>query len=136
MQTAVLRLLAESEFCYKDFEKELIKKPRISLGEHFGSVHFQPNWLGSIKEVFEGSNIFLRVCWLIAIGAGWTTSTRMHETIALPCIFGCIDCLDEFRHYLTCLITWQLAREALDIRETPMCCWAEALSFFCQFGYA
>ena len=78
---------------------------------------FQPNWLGLIKEVFEGSNIFLRVCWLKAIGGDWTTSVRMHGTIALPCIFGCIDCIDEFRHYLICHILWRLAREALDISE-------------------
>ena len=41
----------------------------------------------------------------------------MHETVILPCIFGCIDCRDEFRHYLICHIIWQLAKEALDIRE-------------------
>ena len=42
----------------------------------------------------------------------------MHESIALPCIFGCLECFDEFRHYLICPILWQLAREALDMRET------------------
>ena len=98
-------------------EQELIKKLRISLGGLFDTVHFQPNWLGLIKEVFYSSNVFLRMCWLKAIGGGWTTSTRMHETVILPCIFGCIDCRDEFRHYLICPIIWQLAKEALDIRE-------------------
>ena len=28
------------------------------------------------------------------------------------------DCIDEFRHYLICVVLWQLAREALDIRES------------------
>ena len=42
----------------------------------------------------------------------------MHESIILPCIFGCVDCRDEFRHYIVCPILWQLAKEALDIRET------------------
>ena len=42
----------------------------------------------------------------------------MHETVVLPCIFGCIECIDDFRHYLIWFILWQLAREALDIRET------------------
>ena len=118
MQTAVLRLLGESETCHKNLEKELIKKLRASLGVHFGSVHFQPNWFGLIKKSFGGCNIFLRVCWLKAIGGGWTISSRMHEAIALPCIFGCIDCFDEYRHYLICPILWQLAREALDLRES------------------
>ena len=99
-------------------EQEITKKLRVSLGEHFDSVIFQPYWLSQVKQVLEEANIFLRVCWLKAIGGGWTTSTRMHESIALPCIFGCCDCLDEFRHYLICPILWQLAREALDMRET------------------
>ena len=118
VQTAVIRMLAESENCHNFLERELVKKLRISLGEIFVSVNFQPNWLSLLKEVFEESNIFLRVCWLKAVGGGWTTSTRMHEALALPCIFGCIDCLDEFRHYLICPILWQLAREALDMRES------------------
>ena len=35
----------------------------------------------------------------------WTTSTRMHESTALKCIFGCEakDCLD---HYLSCDPLW------------------------------
>ena len=57
------------------------------------------------------------MCWLEAIGGGWTTSIRMQESIALPCVFGCLDCLDEFRHYLICLILWQLAKEALGLME-------------------
>ena len=70
VQTAVLRMLAESETCHKYFEKEIIKKLRISLGVQFGYVIFQPNWLSLVKQVFEESNIFLRVCCLKAIGGG------------------------------------------------------------------
>ena len=36
----------------------------------------------------------------------WTTSTRMHEPIALPCIFGCEGCEDALNHYLSCDILW------------------------------
>ena len=118
VQGAVLRMLAESETCHKYLEIEIKKKLKISLGEMFDSVVFQAGWLNQVKLVFEESNIFLRVCWLKAIGGGWTSSTRMHEATALPCIFGCLDCRDEFRHYLICPILWQLAREALDMRET------------------
>ena len=58
------------------------------------------------------------MCWLKAVGGGWTTSIRMHESILLPCVFGCPDCPDEFRHYLICPILWQLAKEALNLMET------------------
>ena len=47
----------------------------------------------------------------------------MHESVALPCIFGCLDCKDEFCHYLRCPILWELAREALDMRETSFAVW-------------
>ena len=36
----------------------------------------------------------------------------------LPCVFGCLDFNDEFRHYLTCPILLQLAKEALNLYET------------------
>ena len=114
----MLRILAVGETCNGKLEEELIKKLRISLGGLFDTVQFQPNWLGLIKTAFEESNIFLRMCWLKAIGGGWTTSTRMHESVSLPCIFGCVDCRDEFRHYIICPILWQLAKEALDMQET------------------
>ena len=38
---------------------------------------------------------------------GWFTSIRMHESIALPCIFGC-DAEDNLHHYLKCDILWTL----------------------------
>ena len=114
----MLRILAAGETCQGNLEKELIKKLRISLKDQFDIVIFQPNWLGLIKTEFENVNLFLRMCSLKAIGGAWTTSSRMHESIILPCIFGCLDCRDEHRHYIVCPILWQLAKEALDIRET------------------
>ena len=41
----------------------------------------------------------------------------MHEATLLPSLFGCTDAKDEFRHYMTCPILWQLAKEALSLRE-------------------
>ena len=38
---------------------------------------------------------------------GWFTSIRMHESMALPCIFGC-DADDTLDHYLKCDILWTL----------------------------
>ena len=36
----------------------------------------------------------------------WTTTTRMHEPLLLPCIFGCPNCKDELDHYLCCDPLW------------------------------
>ena len=33
-------------------------------------------------------------------------------------MFGCVDSCDGFRHYLTCPVLWQLAKEALNLYET------------------
>ena len=52
------------------------------------------------------------------VGGGWTTSVGTHESVLLPCVFGCLDCRDEIRHYFTCPILWQLAKEALNLMET------------------
>ena len=41
-------------------------------------------------------------CWANA----WTASSRMHEPLVLPCIFGCPGCIDEFDHYLVCDALW------------------------------
>ena len=38
---------------------------------------------------------------------GWFTSIRMHESIALPYIFGC-DAEDNLDHYLKCDTLWTL----------------------------
>ena len=79
---------------------------------------FQRNWRNAIEQLFAGISTYLCMCWLKAIGGGWTASTRMHEATPLPCISRCMDAKDEFRHYMTCPILWQPAREALNVQET------------------
>ena len=71
-----------------------------------------------ILQAFSGASSYLSMCWLKAVGGGWTTSVRMHESVLLPCVFGCFDCRDELRHYLVCPLLWQLAKEALNLMET------------------
>ena len=36
--------------------------------------------------------------WLNA----WTTSTRYHEAVTLPCLFGCVEEVDDQAHYCRC----------------------------------
>ena len=38
----------------------------------------------------------------------WTTSSRMHEAICLPCILGCDDCTDSLNHYVICDPLWSI----------------------------
>ena len=78
--------------------------------------------IGSPKllHAFAGTSSHLSMCWLKAVGGGWTTSVRMHESVLLPRVFGCLECKDELRHYLTCPNLWQLAREALSLMETSL----------------
>ena len=33
---------------------------------------------------------------------GWATSSRYHEAVTLPCLFGCKACIDNLKHYLQC----------------------------------
>ena len=81
---------------------------------------FTSRKIGSQKllHAFSGTSSYLSMCWLKVVGGGWATSVRMHESVLLPCVFGCLDCRDEVCHYLTCPILWQLAREALNLMET------------------
>ena len=39
---------------------------------------------------------------------GWCTSHRLHETLIMPCLFGCPNCSDSFQHYTRCRRLQQL----------------------------
>ena len=115
----MLAILAGCEMCEDDLANAVQDKLKIALGAaSFGAIRFQEDWLPKILQTFSGTNSYLSMCWLKAVGGGWTTSIRMHEAVLLPCIFGCLDCRNEYRHYLTCPILWQLAKEALNLMET------------------
>ena len=47
----------------------------------------------------------------------WSTSHRYHETVRLPCIFGCEGCQDCLEHYLSCDILWTAACSALGLNS-------------------
>ena len=119
VQSSVLSILSGCEKCDRDLVNAVKDKLKISLGaDTFRGIRFQEDWLPKILQTFSNTNSYLSMCWLKAVGGGWTTSIRMHESVLLPCVFGCLDCRDEFRHYLVCPILWQLAKEALNLMET------------------
>ena len=47
------------------------------------------------------------MCLLCTWNNGWFTSSRMHDSKVLPCIFGC-DADDSLCHYLKCEPLWTL----------------------------
>ena len=118
IQSAVLKILPLGETCDSDLNIILARKAVVTLGpEMCGSIVPQAEWFEKLNVLFPGTNSYLRMCWLKAIGGAWNTTCRMHEQIKWPCIFGCVDSKDEICHYLQCPIIWQLAREALLFSE-------------------
>ena len=114
VQFSVLAIWAGTEMCEDDSEAAIQDKLKITLGtDLFNATHFQEDWFPKILDAFTGTSACLSMCWLKAVGGGWTTSARMHESVLLPFVFGCFGCRDEFCHYLSCPILWQLAKEAL-----------------------
>ena len=44
----------------------------------------------------------------------WATSTRLHETNSLPCLFGCVGMRDDFAHYVECKVLNSLCKFLLE----------------------
>ena len=121
VQSSVLAIWSGSQMCETTLASASKDKLEITLGSgSFSAIRFQEDWLPKILASFAGNNSYLSMCQLKAVGGGWTTSVRMHELVLLPCVFGCPDCCDEFRHYLICLILWHLAKEALNLMEISL----------------
>ena len=56
---------------------------------------------------------------------GWATSSRYHEGLILPCLFGCKSCIDCLEHYIQCphlLALWTFL--AGDVSSDPLKRWA------------
>ena len=58
-----------------------------------------------LKAAGSHSAMCVLKTWLNA----WNTSTRFHDAIVLPCVFGCRDCEDCTAHYIRCPVLWGLA---------------------------
>lgn len=102
IQSASCKILSLDE-SYADLSKSLYDKFRIAFPlDVFGVISMQADWFPKLEELFKITNCFLRMCWLKAIAGAWTTTRRMPEVTKWPCIFGCLDCSDEIRHYLQC----------------------------------
>ena len=71
------------------------------------------NWFPAVSEILSHAKVFNRMCWLKTISNAWHTTTRMHEDVIWPCIFGCNDCVFNLMHYLVCPVLWQIANEVI-----------------------
>ena len=117
IQSAVLEILKEG-YSAVDLPLLLAQKAGVTVGhEYVRSIDLQINWFHDLQAVFQQCGLFLRMCWLKAIAGAWTTTSRMHQDIVWPCIFGCTDARDEVRHYFICPVVWQIARETLNLQE-------------------
>jgi len=109
IQSEVLRLL-RPEFSDDQLGTLLARKCVVTLGEDCANlIRMKPDWFSQISEAFGHVKAFIRICWLKSIAGAWTTTHRMHEDLKWPCIFGCLDAQDNFRHYVVCPVLWNLA---------------------------
>ena len=67
--------------------------------------------LAECSELHKICGSALMSNWIKAIANGWCTSGRRHEDVRLLCIFGCERATDEFAHYLTWDILWNMVRK-------------------------
>ena len=61
----------------------------------------------------------LAMCMVKTIVNAWTTTSRMHERVRWPCIFGCVSGRDDTAHYLSCDRLWQIVADIAGV-EVPV----------------
>ena len=99
---------------------------------HFGQSELIHDSYSYYSVQLKGLQPHLRMSFIKTVTNGWHTSSRMHEAICLPCIFGCNalpdNCLassnttplsnsirDETAHYVSCPILAGLLTQAFGI---------------------
>ena len=79
---------------------------------HVGAPALDSHWLVNIRSELgfhlPSAPHSMSMCLFRTWTNGWFTSSRMHEPIILPCIFGCGGD-DSLCHYLKCEVIWTLA---------------------------
>jgi hypothetical protein len=63
------------------------------------------------KDMSEGT----RLCYVKSLVNGWTTSRRCHERRVHTCVFGCLNSMDDTRHYFRkCQPLWSIVLSVLN----------------------
>ena len=60
------------------------------------AIHLDRCW-GALKKCRVADAVKIIKTW----SSGWATSSRYHEGVLLPCLFGC-KCIDKLAHYFVC----------------------------------
>ena len=77
------------------------------------SVMIKVSWFPAAFDILNQTKVFNRMCWLKTLSNARHTTSRMHEDVIWPCIFGCTGCADNLMHYLICRVLWQIANEII-----------------------
>ena len=78
---------------------------------------FPGDWYKVLTPVLSKCKPFVGMCLFKTYIGGWTTSSRMHESVVQDCLFGCSDCCDNINHYLQCSPLWQIACQSFNVRD-------------------
>jgi hypothetical protein len=125
-QRVVSKMLKESG-CFHDTNFSSVFERRLSV--IFPILHDSPCTEIELSKAF--SNLakckpFVQTAALKTFFNSWTTSSRMHADICLPCLFGCAGAIDSLSHYLRCPRLWKPVSET---RDVTACSWRDTLGF-------
>ena len=59
-----------------------------------------------IAKQLKRCSTHIAMCTIKTYTNGWCTTHRFHESVRLPCIFGCQGPIDTLAHYATCSRLW------------------------------
>ena len=75
--------------------------------------------LGKIPSSFRRG---LAMIFIKTLSNSWCTTEWSHETVRLPCVFGCLDCKDNLSHYLKCEPFWTIIISSLNMHQSWLQC--------------
>ena len=103
IQREFYRILQSFETC--DWIATVHKKVRAWVPDLSSNWSWASAECGALRQVLSKSELRVSMCVLKSIANAWTTSTRMHEDVCLPCILGC-QAADSLAHYICCDPLW------------------------------
>ena len=83
------------------------KKVRAWVPGLSSDWYWSPTECDALRQTLSKSQLRVSTCVLKTIANVWTTSSRMHEDICLPCILGCLAS-DSLAHYICCDPLWTI----------------------------
>ena len=117
-QGAIYDNIYKHQFCAADHWHILIDRRLSSFGvQNPAADVFCSNLKAALHSLPATHRKGHSLMFVKTIVNSWSTSHRYHETVRLPCIFGCEGCQDCLEHYLSCDILWTAACSALGLNS-------------------